>query len=293
MIALAQTLQRRSTMFRRIILVFVAITCAALVGCGLNAVMWGVDEPDLTLVTLEKKRSDAERIVGRPLWRVGTEHDITYDIYQYEAAYPGMHDVGSHYAAGWATVAYLMFAPVFELWLHVERTHLNRSKQVAIGYDTDNTVRFVSMPWEIPRETIGAARKMRSLIPPDAGVPLSARPAPLGRAAGVAPEDATLDVRVPRRIIVLINGEAAKGRRLILPPGRHSMEVRPPRRRVIADAVTLGEVSELREIEFMPGRQYTLRYRKFNLGFMYVGEVLWIEDAASGEAIDAVRIVKQ
>jgi hypothetical protein len=239
--------------------------------------MVGVREPDLTRIQPGDPRSQAERMLGKRLWRPGSAEGLTYDVYQYEAGRPAEPLWGTAvlildvYTLGMAELPAAdarKFAPV---------------KQVAVAYDEQDRVRLVSQPWQVPGGTFEPCRRMRSVLPADSGVPSTAHPSPTDRPPGVALEVAILELDSP--IHATIDGRKVEGSVVELPPGRHTVDYQASLGGSVMYGATVLSRYGSAEVELLPGRLYRLKHKRFYGWPRKRADIFWIEDVDSGETL--------
>jgi hypothetical protein len=249
---------QHSHVFRSLALVIWArsILILLLSGCTATRVMVGVSEPDLSKIQLPSQRSQVERALGDRLWRAGLAEGLIYDIYEYKEARPASPALG----AVWLGVDVLMFGLLTEARGIDELSW--PVKQVAVAYDAQDRVVFVSHPWSVHAGP--PCRRMRSVLAADSGVPSTARPAPMADRPAAGSEVAVLKLdwlETPVRI----DGRQSERRVIELPPGPHN----------VSDA----------EVDFLPGRVYRLKREKWTVGTSEWETIRWIEDVDSGETL--------
>ena len=245
-------------------------------GCYATSVIVGVREPDLTSIQTGDQRSRVESMLGKRLWRPGLADGLTYDIYQFEAGRPARPlfgamglglDVLSMGIMEFNTKDLRKFAP---------------AKQVAVAYDEQDRVRFVSPPWLV--KTDGPCKRLRSHLPADSGVPSTARPSPGVHLDGSASEVATLEL--DSQIQVTIDGRKIEGRVVELPPGRHTVDYSAALGgSILYGAILLSYDDILADVELVPGRRYRLKRDRLYPGYQQRADVFWIEDVESGETL--------
>lgn len=269
-------------MFRKAWLCVAVCVCAAISGCQSASLIVGVSEPDLAVIEQGTTRAQAERVLGRPQWRLGVADGAICDVYQFEAEREAAPGVGVMTLG----LGILSFG-ASELLLSDARKFA-AVHQVAAAYDQQDRVVFVTDRWQPAPEVVGPGRKMRKIIPSESGAPLRALPDPDDSVRGASRGVSVLDLRKGRSFTVQINGQRRGRERLELPPGRHTVEFRWRAANAFIDAATLEDAPAQREIKLLPGRVYTLMHKRY-YGFpQRKADVVWIEDAASGEVIDAV-----
>jgi hypothetical protein len=144
-------------------------------------------------------------------------------------------------------------------------------KQVAIAYDEQDRVRFVSQPWPVIRT--GPCRRMRSLVPANFGIPSTVRPSPMAHPVSSASDIAILELDSQ---IHAIDGRKLEGRVIWksvvveLPPGHHTVNY--------SSAV-------LADVELLPGRLYRVKRERSYPGYQTRVDFVWIEDVDSGEIL--------
>ena len=235
-------------------------------GCAPTKVMFGVSEPNLAEIKPGSQRSDAEKVLGKRLWHVGVADGLTYDIYQFESEQPTRPMIG-------VGVLFADIITLGELELSVHPQDLTPAKQVAVAYDVQGRVDFVSKPW--PVEAVGPCRRQRSLLPADSGVPATVRPGSISGSSGSRENVSKLDVDVwgiPRwMMVVSIDGNEFKGNVIELPPGHHEI-------------IYHGRPAT---VELLPGRRYRLGREHF-FGYKKANSFYFIEDVDSREILHCV-----
>jgi hypothetical protein len=245
-------------------------------GCYGASLITGVSEPDLSILQPSGRRSLAEALLGTRLWEAGSAGGLTYDIYQYKAAQPIRPITGALFLGlDYVTAGLLEF--------DVRDTARNApAKQVAIGYDDQNRVRFMSQPWSLSGGTIGACRRMRSLIPADAGVPPDAHPT---ATSGTPSADATLELE--KGIFTKIDGQQVSGGTTSMSPGPHSVNYsNVPGGGVMVSGLRIIHFDATFEnVTFLAGRHYRLKSTRLYVGFESTEDLFWIEDSDSDEVL--------
>ena len=236
-----------------------AVVISLLSGCTATSMMVGVSEPDLTKIQPSDQRSQAEKTLGERLWRAGLANGVTYDIYEYEAAQPAR----PFWGMGMGVAEALTFGSA-EMELHNRRKMFCPFKQVAIAYDAQDRVLFVSRPWSVVAPP--PCRRMRSLLPADSGVPSTARPSLAADRPDSASKVAILKLGRAGTNVTIDSFEP-EGRLVELTPGLHKVNYA--------------------DVEILPGREYILQHEEF---FIEAGDrtyerVFWIEDIDSGETL--------
>ena len=127
----------------RLILVIMALA-TLLSGCAPTKKMFGVTEPNLAEIKPGVQRTDVERILGGRLWHVGVAGGLTYDIYQFESEQDAQPILG---VVGLGLDIFSFGALDFQ---HHPRD-LTPAKQVAVAYDVQGRVTFISKPWIVQR----------------------------------------------------------------------------------------------------------------------------------------------
>ncbi len=224
-------------------------------GCFPTKVMVGVDEPDLAEIKTGSERIVVEKILGKRLWYVGVSDELSYDIYQYDKERPAEPLLG---------IAFLGL-DVFTLGsldLMAHPGDFGHAEQVAVAYDNQDHVAFVSKPW--PAQDVGPCRRQRYQIPKDAGVPADTHPMPLQGLSGAdlntaVLEDGDLEVEA-------IDGQVPKEKVIKLLPGYREVKHH-------------GYVATA---EFYPGRHYRMEHEHF-YGYEGYSPFIFIEDVGSRE----------
>ena len=244
-----------------------------LAGCAATRIATGVREPDLAKIQPGDPRSKVEQIREDTLWRADSAEGLVYNIYQF--------DRGQSPAPHWGAFMLLVDMYTFglsELQQAGAHEQFGRVKQVAVTYDEEGRVQSVSAPWEVPEGVFGPCRRMRSLIPKDAGVPPSARP-PLPDGA----TEATI-LEIDGRVEATVDGRKVEGRSVTLPPGHHRVDYEA----TVGGSAMLGPMSTTHrgsaEVELLPGRRYRLDTTRFR-GWGARADLFWIEDVDSGETV--------
>lgn len=250
----------------RLILVIVALSIL-LSGCVATKVMVGISEPNLAEIKPLDKRSKAEKILGKRLWHVGVADGLTFDIYQYEEDKPPRPSLGVLVLV----MEFITFG-IGELQDKQPPWLLTPVKQVAVAYDGQDRVVFVSTPW--PVEAVGPCRRQRYLIPADYGVPVTASPEPLIGLARSTPNTAKLELQghLFGWYPVSVDGHEFKEKVVELPSGKHEISDR-------------GVVAN---VELMPGRLYRMNSKLFSEYNKKSKWIHFIEDVNSGEALHCV-----
>ena len=204
-------------------------------------------------------RAGAEKVLGKPLWHVGADADLTYEVYEIRAAQPAKPATG-------AVIAGLDYFSVgsFEYILRDEGAYAPH-KQVVIGYDRQGVVALKSGPWEANASP--ACRRVRSLLPTDLGLPAAPRADDLVGNGESPTSAASLKIDSGFEVVLLDNLSLA-GRTVSLEPGRHTLAYR-----------THDYESPAIDLAARPGHTYLLRNYKRGKGEHY----LWLEDAETHE----------
>lgn len=207
-------------------------------------------------------RAEAERILGRALWHVGSDANCTYEAYEYLAEQPPRPVKG-------ATLAVLDYFSLgsFEYILHDEADFAPH-KQVVIGYDSRGVVVLKVGPWLV--DAAPACRRMRSLLPADAGLPAAAH---VVDESGAQPLPARLKVDSEFSAVRLDDQPFSK-REAPLVPGHHSLTYR-----------ARGYDGSAIDLEALPAHTYALKFYKESKGIYFI----WLEDAATHEALQCYR----
>jgi len=239
-----------------------------LCGCAATSIMRGATEPDFSKVQPADKRSHVESALGERLWRVGSADGVTYDIYQYEADRPAQPLRG----AGFFVAEAITFGTEeLELGLFRESWPI---KQVAVGYDAQDRVRFVSSPWSV--NAAPPCRRMRSLLPSNSGIPSTAHPSPMADPGAPASELAIVRIGWGYRGIGLtVDGHKADKRVFELSPGHHKVNAEP---------TSILHTGSDADVELFAGRFYSLKSDSYMTPSEFV-DFYWIEDVDSGETI--------
>lgn len=245
-------------------------------GCAATSLMVGVSEPDLTKIQPSDERAHVERMLGERLWRLGLADGLTYDIYQYKASQPTR--------PGWGAVALgldVLSLGIMEFNVR-DAMKARPVKQVAVAYDEQDRVRFMSQPWGVA--VVGPCRRMRSLVPADSGVPSTVRPSPIAHPVGSASEVAILEL--DRQVHVMVDGREIEGHVVELPPGGHDVDYSA----VLGGSHLYGAVllpynETFGYVELLPGRRYRVERERFYPGYRQRADVFWIEDVGSGETL--------
>ena len=193
------------------------LAVAGLTGCMLTSDLVGVKEPDLSRIKIAAQRSQVEKVLGKRLWSAGSANGQIYDIYEFYRARPqrlgwAVADLGADYFT--AGTLELIAADAKKFW---------PVKQVAVAYDDQDRVRFVSRPWRV-ESTTPPCRRMRCLLPADSGVPVNARPIPESRRGGPTADSAA--VKWSSGVRVAVDGHLLEGSEAKLPPGFHEIRYR-------------------------------------------------------------------
>lgn len=245
----------------RFILVIMALAFL-MSGCTPIRMAVGVSEPNLTEIKPLDRRSDAEKILGERLWHVGVADGLTYDIYQFESEQPPRPILGVG-----AIVMDFITLGLFELSMHPRE-----AKQVAVAYDSQERVVFVSKLWPVIPD--GPCRRQRYLIPADSGVPVTASPKPVTGLARSTPNTARLesgDWSLFGWYPISVDGHEFKEKVIELPSGNHEIRY-------------FGFVTAA---ELLPGRVYRLKTESF-FGYKKSKPFFFIEDVNTGEAVQCV-----
>lgn len=252
-----------------------AASLFVLPGCAATSMTLGVSEPEVSAIQLGQTRGQVEKILGERLWRLGSSEGVTYDIYQFEKAQRARP------VAGLAT--FLMDYITLGLFegMVADCKEGEWVKQIGIGYDDGDTVRFVSEPWGVGGG--GPCRRMRSLVPAASGLPLNAKPAPVADPERRASERATLEIE--SGINVLIDDRRVDGPRVDLRAGRHTLS----HDTVLGGSVMYGatifrKADTFADLHFAAGRLYRLQTERFYCVNDRV-IVFWLDDVDSGEVL--------
>lgn len=248
-------------------------------GCAAFSTAIGHSEPDPTKIQAGDTRNQVEHILGYRLWRPGSADGLTCDIYEHEVEKPAHPIVG----------AVVLFFDVFmagapEILLH-DAQRFADVKQVAVVYDEQDHVQFVSKPWPVDG-TVSQCRRMRSVLPKNSGVPPAARPSPTDRPGGAASEVAVLELECGS--CATIDGHKAEGPVVELSPGRHTVTYQT----TLGVSITMGEFEHSyhfsADVELLPGRLYRLKHERFYGWPSKYADLFWIEDVNSGETLYCV-----
>ncbi len=247
-------------------------------GCAAKSKTLGVREPDLARIKPTVSRSEVEKTLEHPRWRAGSADGLSYDIYEYKSAQPPQR------LAGVVTLGFDLFTLGLVEYNLADMVKNGPASQVAVAYDGDDRVRFVSRPWPVGPDTVGPCRSSRGLLPSDSGVPSTAHPSPQpGRASSVA------TLRVGRRPQVTLDVRKVDRHVVELPPGPYAMncDVRTERC-VLCDASSLFSCNAgYANTELLAGRVYRLRRTRLYFGFERE-DILWLEDADSRETVRCI-----
>lgn len=236
-----------------------------LTGCMATHLIVGTREPELTQLQQARQRSQIEAVLGSRAWSAGEVGGLTYDIYQFKSQQPmrpisGTFLLGLDFFTAGLTEFDLAdvknFAPV---------------KQLAVTYDVQDRVRHISAPWRV--ETAEPSRRLRSLVPPDAGIPANAYPPPLTAGTGNNPAPATLHFPVLAGLFVShpiqVDGHNIKGHTATMTAGWHTIDYNALSTRV----------------ELHPGRDYRLIEERYYPAMDTAVTIVWIEDVNSRETL--------
>ena len=239
-------------------------------GCAATKTTIGIDGPDFTKIKPGTQRIDAEKILGKRLWHVGVADGLNYDIYQFEAEQNADPMLG-------AIILGLDFISLgsFELELN-DPLNFMRVKQVALAYDDQDRVAYVSNPWLLDKE-VGPCRRQRYLLQL-AGVTTKPRPEPLTGLALSSPSNAKLDMDIPwnEKIVASVDGHELEDSSVELPSGHHEVKVDYD-----------GGRTDTATVELLPGRFYRLKLKKI-YGYARMHPFYLIEDVNSGEVLHCV-----
>ena len=236
-------------------------------GCAATAIMIGEGEPNFEQIRLGDTRPRVEGILGQREWQLGYANGLAYEIYQFKAGRPPDPLLG--------TAAYAFdFITLGLLEIGYRPNQLAPVKQIAVAYDANEHVRFISKPW--PVKMFGACTRVRSTIPNDAGVPhafesdLKNQPI----STNAAPARLVLDRTV------ILDGNSVGNTTVELQPGHRKLSFRSffPRR-TSTFPVSLS-------FEAVSGHQYRLQVEEF---WPYLMNFL-IEDVNSKETLDCVEV---
>lgn len=230
-------------------------------GCAPVKTMVGVGEPDLAQINPGLQRSAAEKILGERLWHVGAADGLTYDIYQYQKEQSARPILG-------LVVLGLDFLSLGSLELMDHPHDFRPAEQVAVAYDNQGRVVFVSKPWTV--SDTGPCRRQRYLIPEGSGVPASTCPVPVKDLSGAALNSAILED--DDQDIETIDGHVPEEDVMELPPGRHEVD-------------NHGVVAT---VEFFPGRRYRVEHEHF-YGYARYRPFIFIEDVDSRETLVCIN----
>ncbi len=257
----------------RLLALLLAMAPAA--GCTVVRCLLGADEPDLAAIKLGASREDAESHLGGRLWSPGSADGLTYEVYQYDVERPSLPLMA--FAALCIDVITLGFA---EYGLAHAR-EFAPFKQVAVGYDGKDKVRFVSQPWTVADNKIGPGRRTRAALA--SGAALAARPEPGGDKSVRASHFAVLDLGSWGG--VTIDGRKAGGRRVELLPGFHRIkaeqEIMVPGRLL----PSFPDYKVVADVELIAGHAYRADLKLFRGWPHGKAHVFWIEDLGTGEVL--------
>jgi hypothetical protein len=268
-----------------------------LTGCSTTSLFLGVKEPDLTMLPHAENRREVERILGKRLWNAGSADGLTYDVYQFDVAKPAKPLEGLEMLR-WEAI---FLIPEIDAFFS---TKCEPAKQVAVTYDEEDGVHFVSRPWLA--EGCGPQRRMRSGLPADSGVPEGACLLSKLRAGSVQKATTLQWPRLPAGYgfrNVIIDGRTTEGHMLELSPGHHTITA--------TIKINHGDhhTATFTDIELLSGRSYNLEW----LHIHWVGDrdgnyhthtfndldrrsynskwssIFWIEDRDSMEALACER----
>jgi len=232
--------------------------------------MVGHRAPDVGSIVPGVTRADAERMLGVRLCRLGVADAVTYDVYQFDASRP------ANPAAG----AAVMLADLFTLGLMETTPRAHRRawpvRQVAIGYDDTNRIRFVSKAWAGTSTDCGC---MRSRFPSDTGIPATAIPAPL---AGAATLDATF--AWDSAFTVIVDGHSVAGNPTRLSAGTHEIEFRSSLRGSFMYGASGNGYAIYADVTLQAGRAYRLEHEPYSVA-SGTRDVFWIRDTESNEVL--------
>jgi len=239
------------------------ILIPVLFGCKAVSTTTGVREPDLTFLQHAERRVQVEKVLGRREWTPGSADGLTYEIYQFRAAQPSRPVLGAVILA----VDALSFGSM-EIGLR-DANDFKPVKQVAVGYDDQDMVRFVSKEWLV--DTPGPLRRMRSVLPKEANIPELARPVPQPRQSDPAGQITILERELLTKVEV--DGSPLKGHQAKLEPGPHTVDY------------SVGLTRGHGVIKMLPGRSYYIRSHHYITGYHTTGDLIWIEDQGSDEVL--------
>lgn len=235
----------------------IIIVTVFLSGCTPVKMMVGVNEANPAEVKTGTRRPDVEHILGKCLWHVGVADGLSYNIYQFEREQPAK-PVAGIFGLG---LDYITLGS-FELMAHPRE--FGQAKQVAVAYDRENRVAFVSIPW--PARDIGPCRRQRYLLPENSGIPDTARPIPLNSLDGSILNTAILydkDLEIET-----IDGHVPEEDVIELLPGRHEVKHH-------------GYVAM---VTFFSGRHYRMEHESF-YGYARFKPFYFIVDMDSDETM--------
>jgi hypothetical protein len=245
-------------------------------GCAATSEFVGVREPDLNKIQMADQRSQVEQMLGKRLWRLGSTEGSTYDVYQYKAAQPARPGFGV-----FALIMDTLTLGMIE-YNAAEAKKFWPVKQVAVAYDEQDRVRFLSQPWSV--SAMGPCRRMRSIIPAISGVPSTVRPSTVAHQIGAASAVAVLEL--DKQIHVAIDGHKIEGQVVELPPGRHAVSYSANLGgSVLYGAMILTYDNTFDDVELLPGRHYRLKRERFYPGWEARADAFWIEDVDSAETL--------
>jgi hypothetical protein len=245
---------------------FVIMALATLLsGCAPTKKMFGVSEPNIAEIKPGVARSDVDKILGERLWHVGVAEGLIYDIYQFESEQDAQPILG---VVGIGLDIFSFGALDFQ---HHPRD-ITPAKQVAVAYDVQGRVTFVSKAWIVT--TVGPCRRQRSRLLADSGIPVDARPEPM---PGLSSDSAALTSQLGIYFwisseTITVDGHEYKESVVSLPPGRHEV------------TYYSGAVAD---VELFPGRFYRLNSENF-AGFARARRFYFIEDVDSREVLHCV-----
>jgi hypothetical protein len=241
-----------------------------LLGCHATLVTVGHREQDLRPVQNAQNRTQMERVLGSPLWHPGATTGLTYEVYQFEAGRSARPFTGTmEFCLDAVTLGYTEA-------LYGDTDLPPTYKVLAVAYDANNRVRFVSPSWLAKGPQ--PAWRMMSSVPDSSGVPKDVKPLPLIHWTGTNESEAMLELPWYDRwgalfdmVHVTVDGRKTKGSLTSLAPGSHEVTFD-------MDYIVFSE-----KIEVLPRRVYRLNIERYRRN--YWADITWIEDVQSREVL--------
>jgi hypothetical protein len=225
----------------------------------------GAREPELAQLQPAQQRSQVEAVLGHRLWNAGVADGLTYDIYQFKAHQP-MRPISGTFLLGLD----FFTAGITEFNL-ADVKNFAPVKQLAVTYDTQDRVRHISAPWFV--ETAEPSRRLRSLVPPNAGIPTNAYPSPLTTGTGTNPMTAIVNFPIFTGLFntlpAQLDGRKIQGHTATVTAGWHTI-----------DYNTLSA-----RVKLYPGRVYRLVEERYYPAMDTAVTIDWIEDVNSNETL--------